>query len=124
MPPAPSSGPPISPPASKPLSAPGVDGAVLGVPLADTLKRVDAGGAISETVPRAHLWRAQTPQVFRFAALLKAHRAVAPLAADEATALTDDAAVAERAGPEDRHGGGQRGKPQNNHGRRSATGGG
>ncbi len=78
--------------------APGVDGAVLGVPLADTLKKTDGSGAISETLPRAHLWRAQTPQVFRFAALLKAHRAVAALASREATALTDDAAVAERAG--------------------------
>ena len=48
---------------------------------------------------RAHnLWRAQTPQVFRFAALLEAHRAAAALGATEATALTDDAAVAERAG--------------------------
>jgi 2-C-methyl-D-erythritol 4-phosphate cytidylyltransferase/2-C-methyl-D-erythritol 2,4-cyclodiphosphate synthase len=81
----------------KALSMPGVDGAVLGVPLADTLKRVD-GGAIAETVPRAHLWRAQTPQVFRYAALLEAHRAAASLGANEATALTDDAAVAERAG--------------------------
>ncbi|HTB41043.1 MAG TPA: bifunctional 2-C-methyl-D-erythritol 4-phosphate cytidylyltransferase/2-C-methyl-D-erythritol 2,4-cyclodiphosphate synthase [Reyranella sp.] len=82
----------------KALSAAGVDGVVLGVPLADTLKRVDGGGAISETVPRAHLWRAQTPQVFRFPALLAAHRAAAALGADDATALTDDAAVAERAG--------------------------
>jgi 2-C-methyl-D-erythritol 4-phosphate cytidylyltransferase/2-C-methyl-D-erythritol 2,4-cyclodiphosphate synthase len=80
------------------VAAPGVDGAVLGVPLADTLKKVDGSGAISETVPRTHLWRAQTPQVFRFPALLKAHRAVAALATREATALTDDAAVAERAG--------------------------
>jgi 2-C-methyl-D-erythritol 4-phosphate cytidylyltransferase/2-C-methyl-D-erythritol 2,4-cyclodiphosphate synthase len=82
----------------KALSAPDVDGAILGVPLADTLKRVDGGGAISETVPRAHLWRAQTPQVFRYAALLEAHRAAASLGTSEATALTDDAAVAERAG--------------------------
>jgi 2-C-methyl-D-erythritol 4-phosphate cytidylyltransferase/2-C-methyl-D-erythritol 2,4-cyclodiphosphate synthase len=76
---------------------PGISGAVLGVMLADTLKRVD-DGAIRETVPRANLWRAQTPQVFRFAALLEAHRAVASLGASEASALTDDAAVAERAG--------------------------
>jgi len=75
----------------------GTDGAVLGVPLADTLKRI-AGGAIRETVPRADLWRAQTPQVFRFAPLLAAHRAAASLGESEATALTDDAAVAERAG--------------------------
>ncbi|MCX7360294.1 MAG: bifunctional 2-C-methyl-D-erythritol 4-phosphate cytidylyltransferase/2-C-methyl-D-erythritol 2,4-cyclodiphosphate synthase [Alphaproteobacteria bacterium] len=77
---------------------PGTDGAILGVPVTDTLKRVDKTGAIFETVPRLHLWRAQTPQIFRFGALLAAHRAVASLAEREATALTDDAAVAERAG--------------------------
>jgi len=79
-------------------SADGIDGAILGIPLADTLKRVAAGQTITGTVPRRDLWRAQTPQVFRFAPLLAAHRAAALLAADEATALTDDAAVAERAG--------------------------
>jgi len=79
-------------------AADGVDGAVLGVRLADTIKRTDAGGVVSETVPRASLWRAQTPQIFRYAALLKAHRDAAALGAAEATALTDDAAVAERAG--------------------------
>jgi 2-C-methyl-D-erythritol 4-phosphate cytidylyltransferase/2-C-methyl-D-erythritol 2,4-cyclodiphosphate synthase len=76
----------------------GIDGAVLGIPLADTLKRVGGDGAVTQTVPRANLWRAQTPQIFRFAALLDAHRAAASLGAHEATALTDDAAVAERAG--------------------------
>jgi 2-C-methyl-D-erythritol 4-phosphate cytidylyltransferase/2-C-methyl-D-erythritol 2,4-cyclodiphosphate synthase len=79
------------------VSAPSIDGAVLGVVLGDTLKRVE-GGVVSETVPRRDLWRAQTPQVFRFAPLLQAHRAAATLGATEATALTDDAAVAERAG--------------------------
>lgn len=80
------------------VAAPGIDGAVLGVPLADTLKRVGHGGAVVETVPRRDLWRAQTPQVFHFAKLLAAHRAAASLGEAEATALTDDAAVAERAG--------------------------
>ncbi|HYD07168.1 MAG TPA: bifunctional 2-C-methyl-D-erythritol 4-phosphate cytidylyltransferase/2-C-methyl-D-erythritol 2,4-cyclodiphosphate synthase [Reyranella sp.] len=79
-------------------SAEGIDGAVLGTRLADTLKRADPGGAILETVPRANLWRAQTPQVFRFARLLAAHRSAVALGRSEATALTDDAAVAERAG--------------------------
>jgi 2-C-methyl-D-erythritol 4-phosphate cytidylyltransferase/2-C-methyl-D-erythritol 2,4-cyclodiphosphate synthase len=79
-------------------SAAGVDGAVLGVRLADTIKRSDATGAIVDTVPRANLWRAQTPQVFRYAALLQAHRVAAALGQSEATALTDDAAIAERAG--------------------------
>ncbi|SJZ48406.1 2-C-methyl-D-erythritol 2,4-cyclodiphosphate synthase [Enhydrobacter aerosaccus] len=79
-------------------AAKGVDGAVLGVPLADTLKRADRDGRVIETVPRANLWRAQTPQIFRFEPLLAAHRAAATLAENEGTALTDDAAVAERAG--------------------------
>jgi 2-C-methyl-D-erythritol 4-phosphate cytidylyltransferase / 2-C-methyl-D-erythritol 2,4-cyclodiphosphate synthase len=79
-------------------AAKGVDGAVLGVPLADTVKKTGPEGAIVETVPRVNLWRAQTPQIFRFAALLAAHRAAASLAEADATALTDDAAVAERAG--------------------------
>ncbi len=77
---------------------PGIDGAVLGVPLADTLKKVDDAGLLAGTVPRTGLWRAQTPQIFRFAKLLAAHRLAAALAEHEATALTDDAAVAERAG--------------------------
>jgi 2-C-methyl-D-erythritol 4-phosphate cytidylyltransferase/2-C-methyl-D-erythritol 2,4-cyclodiphosphate synthase len=77
---------------------PGVDGALLGVALADTLKQVDASGVITGTMSRAGLWRAQTPQVFRFAKLLAAHRGARSLALSESTALTDDAAVAERAG--------------------------
>jgi len=77
---------------------PGIDGAVLGVPVADTLKKVNGAGMLSGTVSRTGLWRAQTPQIFRFVELLAAHRAAAALARDEASALTDDAAVAERAG--------------------------
>lgn len=80
------------------LDDPAVDGAVAGVRVADTLKRVEADGRVAATVDRAGLWRAQTPQVFRFDRLLAAHRAVASLAQDEATALTDDVAVAEQAG--------------------------
>jgi 2-C-methyl-D-erythritol 4-phosphate cytidylyltransferase / 2-C-methyl-D-erythritol 2,4-cyclodiphosphate synthase len=76
----------------------GVDGAVLGIPLSDTLKRADETGAISVTVPRAGLWRAQTPQIFRFRPLLAAHRSAAGLGSSEATSLTDDAAVGELAG--------------------------
>ncbi|MBI3199742.1 MAG: bifunctional 2-C-methyl-D-erythritol 4-phosphate cytidylyltransferase/2-C-methyl-D-erythritol 2,4-cyclodiphosphate synthase [Rhodospirillales bacterium] len=79
-------------------AAPGIDGAILGVALADTLKQVEDGNVISGTIPRRRLWRAQTPQVFRFKPLLHAHRAAAALGTTEATALTDDAAVAERAG--------------------------
>ena len=44
------------------------------MPVADTLKRV-ADGLIAATVPRDGLYRAQTPQAFRFDVLLAAHRA-------------------------------------------------
>lgn len=66
-------------------------GAIAAVPVADTLKR-GGDGVVGGTVDRTGLWRAQTPQGFRFAEILAAHRAAAGLE------LTDDAAVAERAG--------------------------
>jgi 2-C-methyl-D-erythritol 4-phosphate cytidylyltransferase len=46
-----------------PLSE-GWDGAVPGLPVADTLKRVGADGAIAETVSRDGLFAVQTPQAF------------------------------------------------------------
>jgi 2-C-methyl-D-erythritol 4-phosphate cytidylyltransferase / 2-C-methyl-D-erythritol 2,4-cyclodiphosphate synthase len=67
-------------------------GAIPAVPVADTLKRAGANGAIAGTVDRNGLWRAQTPQGFRFADILAAHQAAA------GEELTDDAAVLERAG--------------------------
>ena len=42
----------------------GWDGAVPGLPVADTLKRVGSDGAVAETVPRDGLWAVQTPQAF------------------------------------------------------------
>ncbi|KQT83472.1 bifunctional 2-C-methyl-D-erythritol 4-phosphate cytidylyltransferase/2-C-methyl-D-erythritol 2,4-cyclodiphosphate synthase [Aurantimonas sp. Leaf443] len=69
--------------------------ALPALPVSDTLKRVSAGGQSGETVDRAGLYAAQTPQGFPFAAILDAHRR----AADEAhVAFTDDASVAEWAG--------------------------
>jgi 2-C-methyl-D-erythritol 4-phosphate cytidylyltransferase/2-C-methyl-D-erythritol 2,4-cyclodiphosphate synthase len=65
-------------------------GAIPAVPVADTLKRV-VRGVITETVPRAELFRAQTPQAFRFLALLAAHRS-------GLTGATDDASLLEAAG--------------------------
>lgn len=73
-----------------------VPGAVVGVPLTDTLKRCD-GGLISATIDRTNLWRAQTPQGFRYAAILNAHREVSG-AGPVAQEFTDDCAVAEQAG--------------------------
>jgi 2-C-methyl-D-erythritol 4-phosphate cytidylyltransferase/2-C-methyl-D-erythritol 2,4-cyclodiphosphate synthase len=67
-------------------------GAIAALPLTDTIKRATAGEtAIRETVERQDLWRAQTPQGFRFDAILAAHRAA------DAADLTDDAAVAAQA---------------------------
>ncbi len=69
--------------------------ALAAVPLADTLKKAGNGGIVDDTVPRAGLWRAQTPQGFRFADILAAHREAAEQGRDD---FTDDAAIAEWAG--------------------------
>ncbi|OAN50640.1 bifunctional 2-C-methyl-D-erythritol 4-phosphate cytidylyltransferase/2-C-methyl-D-erythritol 2,4-cyclodiphosphate synthase [Magnetospirillum moscoviense] len=66
-------------------------GAIPALPVVDTLKR-GQDGLIGATVDRSGLWRAQTPQGFRFADILAAHRAQA------GRELTDDAAVAEACG--------------------------
>lgn len=68
------------------------DGAVPALPLADTLKRGD-GRRVDATLPRDGLWRAQTPQAFRFDRLLAAHAAW-----PGGEEMTDDAAAVERAG--------------------------
>ncbi len=69
-----------------------VDGAVPGVTVSDTLKRVGADGVVETTVDRRGLWAVQTPQVFRAAALRDVYGR-----ADLAGA-TDDATLLERAG--------------------------
>jgi len=61
-------------------------GGILGVPVADTLKRADASGRIQATAPREHLWQAQTPQMFRHGLLLQALSRTARLT-DEAGAV-------------------------------------
>ncbi|MEY3201815.1 MAG: hypothetical protein RIR70_1365 [Pseudomonadota bacterium] len=61
-------------------------GGLLAVPLADTLKRADTEGAVAATVPRAHLWQAQTPQMFRFSVLREA-LARADEVTDESSAI-------------------------------------
>jgi len=61
-------------------------GAIPAVPVADTLKRAE-GGRVAATVPREGLYRAQTPQAFRFGALLAAHRAGLASATDDAALL-------------------------------------
>lgn len=68
----------------------GHGGAIPAAPVADTLKR-RRDGVVAATVDRTGLFRAQTPQGFRFALLLELHRAAA-------AGATDDAAVLEAAG--------------------------
>jgi 2-C-methyl-D-erythritol 4-phosphate cytidylyltransferase len=84
---------------------PDAAGVIAATPLTDTVKRayeprrpeggvaVDAS-TVAETVDRDRLWAAQTPQVFRTAALLEA------LASDpeRVAAATDEAMIVERAG--------------------------
>lgn len=50
----------------------GSDGGLLAFPIADTVKRVDTSGRITETVARSGLWRAATPQMFRLDRLTQA----------------------------------------------------
>ena len=69
-------------------------GAISALPVVDTVKRQGGNGLIAETVARDGLWRAQTPQGFRYGDILGAHRAA------RGQNLTDDAAVAEAAGLE------------------------
>lgn len=70
------------------------EGAILAVPVHDTLKLADAAGRIDTTVDRSRYWAAQTPQLFRAREL--AANLGAALAAGEPP--TDEAAAMERAG--------------------------
>lgn len=70
------------------------DGALLGVSIKDTVKRVDGTKSVESTLDRSTLWRAFTPQVFRIgqlkAALIKAKQ--------QGVAITDDASAMELQG--------------------------
>ena len=68
-------------------------GGLLALPVVDTLKHATDGRA-DKTVPRAHLWAAQTPQMFRYALLLRAFKH----AQEHISALTDDASAIEMLG--------------------------
>jgi 2-C-methyl-D-erythritol 4-phosphate cytidylyltransferase len=68
------------------------DGAVPAIEVTDTLKRVGEAGRVQATVDRRGLWAAQTPQVFRAAALRDVY------ARSDLDGATDDATLIERAG--------------------------
>lgn len=65
----------------------GADGAVPGLPLADTVKQVDGDGWVTATPDRATLVAVQTPQAFRADVLRRAH--------EGGSEGTDDAALVE-----------------------------
>jgi len=60
----------------------------------DTVKRSDGGGFICETIPRDHLWHAQTPQIFK----TDVYRASAFIAEKNGYEVTDDCMLAENIG--------------------------
>ena len=64
-----------------------VTGGLLAVPVADTLKRADVDGRVATTEPRAGLWQAQTPQMFRYGLLKRALLAAGADITDEASAI-------------------------------------
>ncbi|MEO5573860.1 MAG: 2-C-methyl-D-erythritol 4-phosphate cytidylyltransferase [Gammaproteobacteria bacterium] len=65
------------------------DGALLGVRVSDTVKRVTSSGEVIETVDREELWRAQTPQIFQIGRLTQA----LTQAIDRRLTVTDEAAA-------------------------------
>jgi 2-C-methyl-D-erythritol 4-phosphate cytidylyltransferase len=69
-------------------------GGLLGAPVSDTVKRSDAEGHVVETVDRRHLWRALTPQMFRYGEL----RAALIHALDRGWLVTDEASAIELSG--------------------------
>lgn len=76
------------------LDADAPHGALLAVPLADTLKRSNADAQVQATVSRAGLWRALTPQRFPRGALTNALRT----ARDSGLVVTDEAMAMEHVG--------------------------
>lgn len=70
-------------------------GAIVGIPVNDSLKLVEENSAnIVDNVSRINVWRAQTPQCFRYKEILSAHRLTV------GQNLTDDSSVAETCGYE------------------------
>jgi 2-C-methyl-D-erythritol 4-phosphate cytidylyltransferase/2-C-methyl-D-erythritol 2,4-cyclodiphosphate synthase len=81
---------------SRAITAAQITGAAIPtVPVADTIKEIDAAGNVTGTPLRAGLRIAQTPQAFRFDEIFKAHERAARYGRDD---FTDDAALAEWAG--------------------------
>ncbi len=69
-------------------------GGLLAAPIVDTVKRSDAAGDVASTLDRSHLWRALTPQVFRYGELLASLRHCR----ERGLVVTDEASAVEHCG--------------------------
>jgi len=69
-------------------------GGLLASQVSDTVKSVDAAAEVTQTVPRANLWRAQTPQLFPIGLLQEA----LTQAINQRRECTDDAQAIEQLG--------------------------
>ena len=70
------------------------EGGLLGRPISDTVKLADKNNRVRETIPRDGLWRAQTPQMFRYGELRNALQN----AKKKGLVITDEASAMEFAG--------------------------
>lgn len=68
-------------------------GAILAVPVKDTIKVADKKGYVQQTPPRTNLWSAQTPQTFRYPDILEGHRHAVVMGD---YACTDDSQIVEK----------------------------
>jgi 2-C-methyl-D-erythritol 4-phosphate cytidylyltransferase len=74
------------------------DACVAGMPVKDTIKRVDVNEYTEETPDRRSLWQVQTPQTFSYPLILEAYEKLQQQlkeAPEQLPAITDDAMVAE-----------------------------
>lgn len=69
-------------------------GGILGVPVKDTIKKINESGEILSTVDREVLWHASTPQLFRYGLLKEA----LSKAVTENVIVTDESHALERLG--------------------------
>jgi len=73
---------------------PSLEGGLLAVPITDTIKVADQESTAKQTMDRRMLWRAQTPQLFRFSVLCTALQAVA----HDLESISDESAAVEKLG--------------------------
>ena len=73
---------------------PSLDGGLLAVPVTDTIKVANQDSTTKQTMDRKMLWRAQTPQLFRFSVLYTALQAVV----HDLESISDESAAVEKLG--------------------------